>query len=279
VQDIGRKLNGTIHTVVSDMIVTQTGQEWRLALGLLERFSRTDPSPNHNYAFGLREEHTCKWLLRTSEFPSVLEGNDPLLWIHGIPGAGKTVLAAFTADQTRQRCCGKEDYGHAYYYCDFRRDQDETCHFLSWIISQLCRQKRTIPDRLRTLLERGTEVAYHDLLTLLETMVEKFYTVYIVIDGLDESQNRDRLLTLIQKLASSNEFSNMRIIALSREEEDIKRALKGIGSNISMSNSLVDEDISHFIESSVQSDTRMSRWPEDLQLEVKKKLIEGAKGM
>jgi hypothetical protein len=188
-------------------------------------------------------------------------------------------MASFLAEKIMELCEGRLDYGHAYYYCDFRRDEDETCNFLCWIVAQLCYQKRTVPIGLQELLARGTKVSYKGLVAALQFVVSTFSSVYIVIDGLDESKNRDNLLTLLQMLASSVGFSKLRIIASSREEEDIKRALTGIGSNISMSNPLVDEDISRFIQSAIYEDRKMRTWPEDLQLEVKEKLTAGAKGM
>jgi Cdc6-like AAA superfamily ATPase len=212
----------------------------------------------------------------------LLEGENRLLWIYGIPGAGKTVMASFIIEEIAAFCAEKqlnEQYGQTYYYCDFRRNQDETCHFLIWIISQLCRQKEAMPEQLQILVERGTAIAYDDLIVVLEAIVQKFSSVYVIIDGLDESKNRDNLLMLIQKLASSARLSKMRIIAASREEEDIKRALTCLGSSISMSNSFVDEDIAQFIEVWLKHDQKMLAWPEDLRREVKQKLTNGARGM
>ncbi len=66
-----------------------------------------NPSINHNQALDLYQSGTCEWVLRS---PPWLEWKDqvrskPLkdtspprgIWIHGIPGAGKTILAAFLA--------------------------------------------------------------------------------------------------------------------------------------------------------------------------------------
>jgi hypothetical protein len=241
----------------------------------------TDPSPNHNRACQLHEEHTGQWLLRSPEYQEWLSGRTRFLWIPGIPGAGKTVLASFII-QHIQRFCNEPNLGasgHVYYYCYFGRNQDETCPLLRWTISQLCRQLNEIPNKLRSLLAAGTEPGYIDLLELLVMILKRFECVYVVIDALDESQSRDNILNLLHHLATDLSSDKLRILATSRQERDVQRTLAQLGGNISMSNDLVDEDIALFIESQLQSDRRLRFWPDSLKREVKQALIKGAKGM
>ncbi|KAI1854202.1 hypothetical protein JX266_001343 [Neoarthrinium moseri] len=53
------------------------------------------------------ETRTCRWLLETPEYrswrdPSMLEDHHGFLWIRGKPGAGKSTLAKFAADQANK---------------------------------------------------------------------------------------------------------------------------------------------------------------------------------
>jgi hypothetical protein len=203
------------------------------------------------------------------------------LWLHGIPGAGKTILASFIIQNVQRftEASNLDDIGWAYYYCYFGRNQDESYPFLRWIISQLCRQLKYIPEELRRLSNLGTEPGYNDLLELLFTMVGRFRRVYIVIDALDESQDRKFLLDLLIKIARDDAFEKVRLLAMSRKELDIQQAFEGICTSISLSNPLVDEDIRVYIENQLQTDRKLSRWPESLKRDIRDGLIKGAKGM
>jgi hypothetical protein len=104
----------------------------------------TNPSSNHIDALKLREEHTGLWMTESTDWKEWLEGKTRCLWLHGIPGAGKTVLASFLVDQAQAACLkltitasqGKPVVC-VYYYCYFARSQDETAPFLRWVVGQL----------------------------------------------------------------------------------------------------------------------------------------------
>jgi hypothetical protein len=104
---------------------------------VLEWLVTTDPSPNHNNACELHEEHTGEWLINSPEYTGWLERRNRFLWLHGIPGAGKTVLASYVFQNVEALVedSAPEVPGCAYYYCYFSRGQDESSHFLRWIIS------------------------------------------------------------------------------------------------------------------------------------------------
>lgn len=57
-------------------------------------FSPRNPEDHHNAALQLQYPGTCTWILDTPEFEEWTREGDQLLWVHGIPGAGKTILAA-----------------------------------------------------------------------------------------------------------------------------------------------------------------------------------------
>jgi len=129
------------------------------------------------------------------------------------------------------------------------------------------------------VLARGTEPGYDDLLVLLEAILKRFTHVYIVFDGLDESQGLDNLLNLLYTLSTQQPFRNLKILATSRLIGDIQRTLETLGQSISMSNPLVDRDISHFIESRLSTSQKFASWPLTLKHEVKEALVKSAKGM
>lgn len=92
----------------------------------------TDPSPNHNAACGLHESHTGQWLTNSPEYPRWKDRNTRFLWLHGIPGAGKTVLLSYIFEDVKRFCKQDESdaLGWAYYYCYLGRKQGEAPYML-----------------------------------------------------------------------------------------------------------------------------------------------------
>jgi Cdc6-like AAA superfamily ATPase len=240
----------------------------------------TDPSSIHNKSCDLHEPYTGDWIFRSEDFGKWLEGSDRFFWLHGIPGAGKTVLASYIIEEVKKEI---ENYDLgiflAYYYCYFGNGQDETAPCLRWIISQLCRQSNHIPEEVRKLYKQGTEPRVSELLDALAAVLTRIVYAYIVIDALDESLNRRTLLDTLVNLASKEAFQNLQILCLSRKEEDINLIISDIGHNMSLSNELVDEDIHAYIQHQLTTDHDFTRWPENLLNQIETSLVRGAQGM
>lgn len=240
----------------------------------------TDPSSIHNGALYLREPHTGKWLNCWPDYQDWIHGSTNFLWLYGIPGSGKTILASFVIEDVIELCKSSQQYGWAYYYFYFRRERDEVPHFLCWIINQLCRQSRRIPHEVEEIHRNGGEPGTENLLIALSAVLRSFQRVHLVLDALDESTNRQYLLDVLIRLSSSVEFTKLRILAASRKEKEIERALGGISTVISLNeNQWVDNDIRLYIQSRLLQDRKLSRWPEALRAEIEAALVEGAMGM
>jgi hypothetical protein len=167
--------------------------------------------------------------------------------------------------------------GWCYYYCDFRRSQDETPHLLRWIISQLGRQSKSVPAEVMQLFYDGVEPRITSLRSAFSAIVRLFNTVYLLVDALDETQDQTKLVSTLKDMTGA-EFANVKILATSRIEADIDRLLCEMP-HISLSNKLVDEDIRLYIRETLSENDRFARWPKSLSREVEAALIDGAKGM
>ncbi|PMD59680.1 uncharacterized protein K444DRAFT_529781, partial [Hyaloscypha bicolor E] len=240
----------------------------------------TDPSPNHNNACELHEDHTGQWLTNSPEYVDWKSGRSRFIWLHGIPGAGKTVLHSFIAEDVKRHCRGIEGSSCAFYYCYFARNQGETTHFLRWVISELCRKIGGIPARIHTQYKAGLgHLVEGTLLSMLEAAAENFSRVYITIDALDESANREHLLKLLHKIVRHTKLGNIQLLATSRKELDIESALSPIATGLSLSNPYVDKDITTYVKGRLREDPKFGRWPESLKSETEAALVKGAKGM
>jgi hypothetical protein len=242
---------------------------------------QNDPSSIHNISCDLIEEGTCDWVFRLPEWIQWISLQSRCLWIHGIPGSGKTVLAARLIDQTYQLCSERLHVRHVsvYYYCHHSHNKDESVPFLRWILSQLCRNAEKIPLRLQNIYKTGCEPTQYEMLICLEEAVEWFDAVFIIVDALDESNPRAALLTLIRTLMTDVRFCKIQLLATSREYVDIKQAMLTISQPISMAHPSVEADIATSVKRTMQSTPRFKAWPPDVWEEVIAVLSHDANGM
>jgi hypothetical protein len=70
----------------------------------------------------------------------------------------------------------------------------------------------------------------------LSAVLCQFERVYLVIDALDESLERENILNLLVKIDGNKGFEKFSVIAVSRCEADIETALQGVSTAISLSN-------------------------------------------
>jgi len=246
---------------------------------ILRRLVTTDPSPNHNNACQLHEDHTGQWLIDSPEYANWKFGSSRFLWLHGIPGAGKTVLHSFIAEDMRKLCEQIEGSACAFYYCYFGRNQDETNHFLRWVIHELCRSIGGIPEVVRNNFASRSDESRWTLVSILETVAKYFSCIYITIDALDESANREQILGLLRTMIANPVLGHIHLLATSRKEIDIERALLPLFVGLSLSNPYVDEDIRTYVKGHLLEDSKFFRWPESLKTETEAALVKGAKGM
>ncbi|KAH8913014.1 hypothetical protein BR93DRAFT_906681 [Coniochaeta sp. PMI_546] len=277
-------INGDMVHDIKDIRAGVGRLEYRLTEAQRQEVYRwlecTNPSPLHNSAVKNHERETGTWLLRLPEWTAWLQPDVPrrLLWVHGIPGAGKTVLASFLIEELKDHCAYSEEVGQAYYYCHYAHNEDEAAPFLRWIVSQLCRQAQWVPPQLYELYGLGCDPSISELENVLEAALTRFKTFYVVIDAIDESSPRDDLLAVITTLAIDKRFYNLRILATSRLYSDIETILKGVSINISMSNTSVDTDIRRMVHSRLHASRSLKRFSY-LFDHVENALVTGAHGM
>ncbi|KAH9055257.1 hypothetical protein EDB87DRAFT_1813988, partial [Lactarius vividus] len=256
--------------------------------------SPPDPSTNHNTACDASHKQTADWFFEGSKVKQ-WKSTGSLLWIHGKPGAGKSILcSSIIQDALVMRDAGLASV--AYFYFDFRdTDKQSRHHLLLSLVSQLSIRSDIcckILFHLYVTYDNGAHKPGDDALVrclkeMLALLVQS--PTYLIIDALDECPNtsgipsaRVRVIELVKELLGLR-LPNLRVCITSRPEIDIKASLGPLASH---SVSLHDEigqkqDIADYIKSVVysDSDTMMSRWREDEKTLVIETLSERADGM
>ncbi|KAL4747397.1 hypothetical protein BDW72DRAFT_209650 [Aspergillus terricola var. indicus] len=125
---------------------------------ILNFFMRYNPQPHFEMSLSLRHPSTGLWLIESPQFKSWLDPSQGGgLWLRGIPGAGKTVLAGSIIEEClRKTSSGSGTAATCFFFCDYKQTQTQD----------------------------STSVSA--LLEVLRTMSEGFDRVFMVIDGLDE---------------------------------------------------------------------------------------------
>ena len=166
-----------------------------------------------------------------------------------------------------------------YYYCYFGNNQDETTPFLCWVLSQLCRQARRIPDNISGLRQDGCRPSDEELLKGLQDILGSFDAVYVVIDAVDESNQRENLVGLLATLVQDAKYQKIQLLATSREYEDIRLTFSPLASAISMANEEVEQDIRTFVRADLGARSSFKGWSQALLDYAENTLAREAKGM
>jgi Cdc6-like AAA superfamily ATPase len=235
----------------------------------------------------LRHPGTCRWLQRTSAYMSwISKQGASCLCCYGIPGAGKSVLAASLRDDLAEANAGRSDVLICYYFCDYSDIPSlEPSNILQSFIKQGLEQLPWAtfeddlgcpfmdPSRKHTSLAESSRY-------LLE-LIKRYHKTYVLLDGIDELNHDSQIsiLELVNQMLGSG--MDIKTFITSRTEEyRVKKALQH-SSIIRLSEKHVDEDISLLIND------KLSRLDphhpilldENLKNEVVRVLVDGAKGM
>ncbi|KAI9436836.1 ankyrin repeat-containing domain protein [Lactarius indigo] len=256
--------------------------------------SPPDPSTNHNIAADRLHKGTAEWFIESDQFENwKLTGS--LLWIHGKPGSGKSILCSAIINDLTTLCVARSA-SMAYFYFDFRDlDKKARRNLLPSLLVQLSTRSNAFCDILSGLYKTHDNGARQPSDKALTQCLKEMVTlpnqgpVYLILDALDECPDtsdvpsaREQVLDLIKDLVSLRP-SNLHICVTSRPEADICDALESL---TSQTISLQDEggqkkDIADYVRSVVYSGSGkfMRRWRTEDKEHVIETLSERADGM
>ncbi len=203
------------------------------------------------------------------------------LWVHGIPGAGKTVLISHLIDEIARHCDTSREncVTYVYYYCYFGHNQDEAKPFLLWLVKCLCQKADRVPVSLHTLFKKDSSPSLKELQMVLEGILGYYEVVYVVIDAIDESNPREDLLEVLKDLVIDSRFGKIQLLASSREYFDIQNTMNKISADLPVDNAFVAEDIRRYVRSTMKFNVKFRLWPQDVLEDAEDALVANAKAM
>jgi predicted transcriptional regulator len=118
------------------------------------------------------------------------------------------------------------------------------------------------------------------LVKTLKSMITQLNTpTYIIIDAIDESSDRELLLSLLEEIHAW-EIDDLHITTTSRPEKEIKDTLETLATRtVGLESALVEPDIRSYIRHTLEEDRRLRKWSAEVKDEVEVALIKGANGM
>ncbi|KAK8154073.1 hypothetical protein BC567DRAFT_276968, partial [Phyllosticta citribraziliensis] len=212
------------------------------------------------------------------------------IWLHGLPGCGKTVLSsALIRSLKRESSKGSSSDTVIYFYFDFNsQEKQRPDNMARSLVYQLFKARPQRPEALERLFKKcrsGAELpSRDDLFKVLRALIQGLDQVQLVIDAVEEvdSDEKDFLLEWINELHGYN-IQNVHVLVSSRRELDIERSLAEVGTTIQFPPEAVLKDISLCVRGKIQSAGRggLGRWKDDAEKtnEIVEKLSENAKGM
>lgn len=228
-----------------------------------------------------RQEGTGSWFLDTPKFNEWIHGASQTLFCPGMPGAGKTIMAAVAIDYLTERMRDNAS-GVAYIFCEYKRQVEQNATaLLAAILRQLVPTRGAIPEPVLRLhekhCERGTSPSLEEIFNTLQYILKYYSKLYVVIDALDECSDDDRakLLDKIRAL-QRNPSANICLMATSRYIPAIENAFKG---EPKLDVQASDHDVKRFIASQIGRMPEFVKINEELRTRVQDTITQAVAGM
>lgn len=183
----------------------------------------------------LRHPLTGLWVTEGLTFQTWLISQNSKLWLSGIPGAGKTVIAASVIEEAMKK--SSQARAVAYFYCDYKdAEKQSPINILGSLASQLARQNEDAFSMLEELHRdyhpknktSGTMAPEPQALaSKIRDMAFCFEEVSIIVDGLDEcGRTHTSEVVKFHVGLASEQGSNTRTLFLSRDKPEIRAFLE-----------------------------------------------------
>jgi Cdc6-like AAA superfamily ATPase len=207
--------------------------------------------------------------------------NEPkaTLFCPGIPGAGKTMVAAIAIDHLLNTVQHSK-HGVAYVYCNYKaQEEQDLSSALAAILKQLVSGRPSAIEHIERLhqkhADRGTKPSVDEIASALRNVLAHYPYSCVVIDALDECQTatRHQLMAKLRDLQAGND---VRLMVTARFIPDIEDAFKAA---LRLEVQASREDVKRFIAGQTYRLPACIQRSTALQDMVQEKILEAVEGM
>jgi hypothetical protein len=245
----------------------------------MEWLSPTDfPAQQHDI-ITRRQEGTGQWFLDSLKFKRWLQGSDKTLFCPGMPGAGKTMMAAITIDHLCRTTLG-DDIGVAYLFCSYK-EQTSVPSLLAALLKQLVQSRPDMAAQATHLYKdhskRKSRPSLDEILQVLKSVCSSYAAVHIVVDALDECADAESARSrLIDKLRELQRTTDVRLMCTARFIPEITQKFE---SNPMLEVRASEEDVRRFVAGQLTRLPNCVQRDEELKHAIQDKIIEAVDGM
>lgn len=172
----------------------------------------------------------------------------------------------------------------AYFYFDFNdSDKQRSENLIRSLIVQFAAQCLHLPELLQSVRSRlqkeKKQPTIEQMTAILRQLLKSFNTMYIMLDALDECVDQEDLFKFIEAVMSWN-IDNLHVLSTSRKENDIATSIElWVTFQLCIQSALVDADIRVYTLERLSRDSKLKKWPDNVQKEIEQALMSGSQGM
>lgn len=246
----------------------------------------SDPTTNLKKALDERHTGTCRWFHDSELYQSWKSKQNSFLWLHGLSGCGKTILASSIID----RISAEDDDSLLllFFYFDFSDNTKQSLEqMLRTLLGQLYSQSDIAKRYLKGLYVRcrdGTRAPnIAEMCTALNDMAGQLPDVVMVVEAVDESHERENVVSWINDIHAAG-FSSLHMLVTSRMEGSLSMTVTQWPQQdeiLAIENDKVNADIRNYIHSRLHEGREFDKWDrqQGLHEEVESKVLEKSDGM
>ncbi|KAF5514408.1 Ankyrin-2 [Colletotrichum fructicola] len=261
-----------------DNILPQTPETLAKIREWLQPTGYDDDSSEYKKHLSFHLDGTGDWLLSSLRYHTWHDGSDNgLLWIRGIPGSGKSVLAASLIHRLLQ-----EDVPVLYFF--FRQtiesNHEPVAALRDWL-AQVLKFSPPLQLRMKRILDQNRSldsVSIDGFWSYLRIALAQLPKAYCVVDALDEMDQTEQTQSFLKTLAElgQSSYSKLKIVMTSRPLAIIEKPLRNAKFvSIRLEEDKVDRDIAVYVQDRLST----SSIPEEYHVVIQRAVPGNANGL
>ena len=261
--------------LVTDQASRSVRQDQLRNQKILDWLASADYAAQHSSIRNRCFAGTGRWILECPEYQRWLRGKGEVLYLQGIPGAGKTFLSAVIIESI-QRLPGT---GLCYYYCDYDRATDgQLCDVLACFLRQLMYNSisLSVESMFEEHYKNGTRPSLHTIREALQLVIKDLKAVWIVVDALDEYSDTLQRHKFVEELLNLNKATKVNVLVTSRPLPEISR---NFAHSATLEVRARDDDMRSYIASHIGALPNFVDRDPDLKKRITDSIIEIADGI